>query len=74
MGSEDFQHLVVPAKKQVYDYFLVGVASPKDVTNARKEGKQFPYFNHNGDFKVDLAAIPYYTYLGAGALLEMFRK
>lgn len=74
MGSEDFQHLVIPAKKQVYDYFLVGVANPMDVMKARKEGKMFPYYNHNGDFKVDLAAIPYYTYLGTGALLEMFRK
>jgi amidohydrolase len=74
MGSEDFQHLVLHTKKQVYDYFLVGVANPMDVAKARKEGKQFPYFNHNGDFKVDLAAIPYYTYIGAGALLEMFTK
>lgn len=74
MGSEDFQHLVIPAKKQVYDYFLVGVANPNDFIQANKEGKQFPFFNHNGDFKVDLTAIPYYTFLGAGALLEMFQK
>jgi len=58
MGSEDFQHLVIPAKKQVYDYFLVGVADPLEVMKARNEGKQFPYYNHNGDFKVDLRAIP----------------
>ncbi|WP_026209743.1 amidohydrolase [Cytophaga aurantiaca] len=74
MGSEDFQHLVIPAKKQVYDYFLVGIANPTDVANANKAGKMFPYYNHNGDFKVDLTAIPYCTYLGAGALLEMFQK
>ena len=74
MGSEDFQHLVIPAKKQVYDYFLAGIANPADVVKANKEGKMFPYYNHNGDFKVDLAAIPFCTSLGAVALLEMFRK
>jgi len=74
MGSEDFQHLVIPAKKQVYDYFLVGIANPMDVAKANKEGKMFPYYNHNGDFKVDLTAIPYGTSLGAVALFEMFRK
>jgi len=74
MGSEDFQHLVIPAKKQVYDYFLVGIANPIDVAKANKEGKMFPYYNHNGDFKVNLAAIPFCTSLGAVALLEMFKK
>jgi hippurate hydrolase len=74
MGSEDFQHLVIPAKKQVYDYFLVGIANPMDVLKANKEGKMFPYYNHNGDFKVDLTAIPFATSLGAVALMEMFRK
>ncbi len=74
MGSEDFQHLVINNKKTVYDYFLVGVASAEDTAKAKKEGKMFPYFNHNGDFKVDLKAIPYGTILGTTALLEMFRK
>jgi len=74
MGSEDFHYLVMPLKRQVYDYFFVGVANPTDFQEARKQGKQFPFFNHNGNFKVDLSAIPYYDYLGAGALLEMFQK
>ena len=74
MGSEDFQHLVINNKKTVYDYFLVGVASAEDTAKAKKEGKMFPYFNHNGDFKVDLKAIPYGTTLGTTALLELFRK
>lgn len=72
MGSEDFQHLVLKNKKQVYDYFLVGVANPAEAAKAMKEGKVFPYYNHNGDFKVDLSAIPFCTTLGATALLEMF--
>jgi amidohydrolase len=74
MGSEDFQHLVINNKKTVYDYLLVGVASTEDTAKAKKEGKMFPYFNHNGDFKVDLKAIPFGTILGTTALLELFRK
>ena len=74
MGSEDFQHLVINNKKTVYDYFLVGVASTEDSDKAKKEGKVFPYSNHNGDFKVDLSAIPFGTVLGTTALIEMFRK
>jgi hippurate hydrolase len=74
MGSEDFQHLVINNKKTVYDYFLVGIASAEDTAKAKKEGKMFPYFNHNGDFKVDLKAIPFGTTLGTTALLELFRK
>ena len=74
MGSEDFQHLVINNKKTVYDYFLVGVASTEDSDKAKKEGKVFPYSNHNGDFKVNLSAIPFGTVLGTTALIEMFRK
>ncbi|TRX42778.1 amidohydrolase [Flavobacterium restrictum] len=74
MGSEDFQHLVINNKKTVYDYFLVGIASAADSAKARKEGKMFPYSNHNGDFKVDLTAIPFGVTLGTTALLEMFQK
>lgn len=74
MGSEDFQHLVINNKKTVYDYLLVGIASSEDTAKARKEGKFFPYFNHNGDFKVDLSAILLGTNMGTVALMEMFKK
>jgi amidohydrolase len=74
MGSEDFQHLVINNKVKVYDYLLVGIANPADVARANKAGQMFPYFNHNGNFKVDLTAIPFCTSLGAVALMEMFRK
>lgn len=74
MGSEDFQHLVANNKTRVYDYLLVGIANPADVAKANAAGKMFPYYNHNGDFKVDLTAIPLYTSVGAVALLEMFKK
>jgi amidohydrolase len=74
MGSEDFQHLVINNKKTVYDYLLVGIASKEDSAKARKEGKMFPYFNHNGDFRVDLSAMEFGAALGTTALIEMFRK
>lgn len=74
MGSEDFQHLVKDQPKTVYDYILVGIANPEVTAKANKEGKMFPFYNHNGDFQVDLTAIPFGTSLGTTALLEMFRK
>jgi metal-dependent amidase/aminoacylase/carboxypeptidase family protein len=74
MGSEDFQHLVINKTKAAYDYLLIGIANPEETAKANKEGKMFPYYNHNGDFKVDLSAIPFATSLGAVALMEMFRR
>jgi hypothetical protein len=38
------------------------------------EGKKYPFFNHNGNYQVDLAAIPLETLIGATGLLEMFKK
>ena len=74
MGSEDFHHLVRGNNKTVYDYIQVGTANPVAYANAVKEGKRAPYFNHNGNYQVDLAAIPLGTVIGAVGLLEIFRK
>lgn len=74
MGSEDFHHLVRGNNKTVYDYIQVGTANPAAYANAVKEGKRAPYFNHNGNYQVDLAAIPLGTVIGAVGLLEIFRK
>lgn len=73
MGSEDFQHLVLAYPEVPYDYLLVGTANADDVSKARAAGRFLPYMNHNGDFKVDLAAIPYYTAMGAVAVLALFK-
>jgi hippurate hydrolase len=43
-------------------------------TKAKQEGKEYPFFNHNGNFQVDLTAIPLGTVIGTIALLEMFKK
>ncbi|MEN9919053.1 MAG: hypothetical protein RL662_1489 [Bacteroidota bacterium] len=74
MGSEDFQHLINEQQKSVYNYLLVGIADPKLVAEANSKGQMFPFFNHNGNFQVDLTAIPFGVNLGANALLEMFKK
>ncbi|MDX2046316.1 MAG: amidohydrolase [Chitinophagaceae bacterium] len=74
MGSEDFNHLVLGNGKTVCDYVMVGTAYPDAYTKAVSEGKRAPFYNHNGNYQVDLAAIPLGTAIGAAALLELFKK
>jgi amidohydrolase len=74
MGSEDFNHLVLGNKKTVCDYVWVGIAHADDMLRAAQEGKTNPFYNHNGNYKVDLAAIPLGTVIGATSLLELFKK
>jgi amidohydrolase len=74
MGSEDFHHLVLQHPQVQYVYLLVGTANKADFTKAASQGKKFPYMNHNGDYKVDLSALSYYTIMGALVLLDLFRQ
>jgi hippurate hydrolase len=74
MGSEDFHHLVIKDKKAKYLYMFFGTAKPSHYQAAQKEGKLFPYFAHNGDYQVDLAAIPLGTKVATNVLLKMFEK
>ena len=74
MGSEDFNHLVLGNNKTVCDYIFVGTANPVSYAQAVKEGKRAPYFNHNGNYQVDLAGIPLGVQIGVTAILEMFEK
>lgn len=74
MGSEDFNHLVLGNNKTACDYVIVGTANPVDYAKAVQEGKLAPYFNHNGNYQVDLAGIPLGVQIGVTALLEMFKK
>ncbi|MFT4032517.1 MAG: amidohydrolase [Siphonobacter sp.] len=74
MGSEDFHHLVLDNKKSVYDFIFVGTAPMDMVIAARKAGKQTPFSNHNGNYMVDLAGIPWGVQLGADTLLGLFIK
>lgn len=74
MGSEDFNHLVLGNKKTVCDYVWVGTAHADDMLRAAQEGKTSPFYNHNGNYKVDLSAIPLGTVIGAMGLFELFKK
>jgi hippurate hydrolase len=74
MVSEDFPQLVIKNKKTVYDFMWVGIANPEIAAKATAEGKKYPFFNHNGNYQVDLSAIPLGTVIGATALLEMLKK
>lgn len=74
MGSEDCHHLVIHNTKKNYSYVLVGVADPVVFENAVKAGKWLPYNNHNGDFRVELAAIPLGVKIGTTALLRLFNQ
>lgn len=72
MGSEDFHHLVIHNKKKNYSYINVGIAEPKRFEKSFKERKAPPFNNHNGDFEVDINAIPFGTKTAIYGLLAIF--
>lgn len=74
MISEDFHHLVLGNKKTIYDFMFVGTANGTAVANAKREGKEYPFYNHNSNYEVDLAAIPLGTVIGATTLVDLFKK
>ena len=74
MHGFSVQNLVSKNSKTVYDYIFVGVANQSFVDKAKKEGRDFPYYNHNGNFVVELAAIPLGALIGFTALIDMFNK
>jgi len=74
MGSEDFNHLVLGNGKTVCDYIWVGTATPEAYAKAVSEGKNAPFYNHNGNYQVDLDALPLGAEIGVTALLELFKK
>lgn len=73
MGSEDVHHLVIHNAKKEYCYINVGIAEPKRFEAAYKKG-MLPFNAHNGDFEIDLAAIPFGTKVGALSLLSIFNQ
>ena len=73
MGSEDVDPLVLGTRKTVCDYEFVGTAHPDTYAKAVSEGKRAPFFNHNENYQVYLAAIPLGAEIGTAALLELFK-
>ena len=56
MAFEDAHILLGDYQDVPLAYIMVGVASQKSFKDA---GYRPPYFNHNGDYKVELEAIPF---------------
>lgn len=73
MPSEDFQYFALPNTKTIYNYTFVGIANKEAVAKANASGKEFPFFNHNGNFEVDLSAIPLGTEIGVTAVMELLK-
>ena len=74
MGSEDFHHLVIKNKDPKYLYMFFGTAKPAHYEQAQKDGELFPYFAHNGDYQVDIDAIPLGVIVATKSIIEMFKK
>lgn len=74
MGSEDFHHLVIHNDKKDYVYLNIGIAEPSRFAKSFSERKAPPFNNHNGDFEVDLAAIPLGSKVAAISLLSIFNQ
>jgi hippurate hydrolase len=73
MGSEDLHHLIIENEKKDCVFINVGVAEPKRFAEAMKKG-QLPFANHNGNFEIDLSAIPYGSKVAITAMLAIFNK
>lgn len=70
MGSEDFQE-AFEGLDTPYAFIMIGVAPPKAFREARAARKTFPYYNHNPDFFVDLAALPVGVKVNTIAILSV---
>ncbi len=68
MGAEDVHLLLGEYTDVPFSYTLIGVTSPKAFAEA---GFKPPYFNHNGDFLVELGAIPIGSRTATIAVLEL---
>jgi hippurate hydrolase len=73
MGSEDFQE-VMDAAGVPYVFLLNGIADPARFAEAQKAGRAFPFSNHNPDFLIDLAAIPFGTRVNTTAALALLGR
>ena len=68
MASEDAHLLLGDYADVPLAYIMVGVASPEAFADA---GYKPPYFNHNGDYKVELGAIPTGSHMATNTVLEL---
>lgn len=72
MASEDFHHLVIHNKKKDYLFVNVGIVDPKLYKASMDKTGNPPFHNHNGNFQVDLKAIPVGRKAAIYGLLSFF--
>ncbi len=74
MGSEDFHHLVIdsPKKDTPYSYINIGIIDPDRFAKSIEETGEPPYYNHNGDYEVDLRALPLGSEIAIHSMLGIF--
>jgi len=73
MGSEDVHHLVINNENNRYCYINVGVANPERFKKAFEKG-ELPFNAHNGNFEIDLDAIPFGSKVAISSMLALFNK
>jgi len=70
-GSEDFPMLIKDVDGVQAAYKFLGTAPPEIFEQARKEGKEIPWANHNPMFLVDLKALPIGAKIASVSVLEL---
>ena len=73
-GSEDAHMLIHGLKGVKVAYLLVGTAPPALCAKAQKEGKEFPFANHEANYQVDLDAIPLGAKIASMIVLDVLIK
>jgi hippurate hydrolase len=73
-GSDDAFALIEGIDGVQAAYLGVGTANPKLVADARAAGHEFPFFVHEPNYIVDLAAIPFGTKLATILAMDVLAK
>ena len=73
-GSDDAFALIEGIDGAQGAYLAIGTADPKVFAEAHEEGKEFPFFVHQPNYMVDLAAIPFGTKVAAILALDVLGR
>ena len=70
-GSEDAHMLVHDLEGVKVGFLAVGTAPPAMVAEARAQGRELPFANHQATYQVDLDAIPYGAKIASFVVLNL---
>ena len=73
-GSEDAHMLVDGLDDTKVGFLGIGTAPPAMAQAAVREGKEFPFSNHQGTYQVDIDAIPYGAKIVSVAVLGLLKN